>query len=438
MLCDFGYRTLSLKVKFTICVLANVPKLDKDILHCGTWTLGNGQQWTCTPGMVRAACANGNRMLRTAEAFAPPWVWEHHLDAQPVPMDVLLSTIESPREWRSGLAREMFGRVTGFGIKHSGGDPVLWATSEIPDTADARQLAKLKFVSSRVNVDYRDPSGRFHPGASIGHVAATAKPIQYQQQPVFLSAVPVLPRPGFARSFVFLSTNGGSTVADEKKPAEGDAAGGSAVNRCKAAMAMKGVTIPDSVTTPDDLALALEIWASVSEPDAGADDVIPDDDGMGGGTDAAVTPAMLSSLPVALANRLRATAKADKARMVGRVDAIRARWTKRGGCNAKKCDEMRAAASKLDESVFLSGMPATQPVVAWVETMESSFGVKSPSAGPRPPHKTIAVPIPDPSPEPAPGATDEQIEVARKRAVDRVKGIVPTLVPSALGDAGTK
>lgn len=332
--------------------------IPKDVLYPGTYHLPDGRVWTCTAADVRRCVVNGNRMLKAGNVAAPV-IWEHDLESNPVPFDVLLSQLGvHAREWRADFAKHTFGYAGRYWLEERNGGPVAMALLAIPDDADAAQLKRTRFVSPRVNRDYTDFHGRLFPGMSIGHVAATPFPVQDAQRPVMLGGLP--PGPGRSRSSVFLSLDflEGLTMADDNKGGKGDDKGGDggAMKRILSALAMLDVNVPDGVELNDlpSLALVLETVAANrgTANNTPTDlDTLPDDDG---GAESAVTPAMLSGLSGVARTAVLETVKQGRADLTARLQRVERRAVETGLVTVPEVKAMHASFGKMTDAVLLS------------------------------------------------------------------------------------
>lgn len=145
----------------------------KDVLHPGRYRLPDGRIMEYTREHVRQAVDNGNGMIRAG--LRCPGCWQHDPDAEP--------TYLSQSVPLSELAKGYWGEAKKFEVRNG----VAYALIDAPDAADAKQLAKVRTVSPRVDFDFQDETGKVWPGASIGHIAATPKPVQRNQDPVMFS-----------------------------------------------------------------------------------------------------------------------------------------------------------------------------------------------------------------------------------------------------------
>lgn len=402
----------------------------KDILYPGTYHLPDGRDWTCTPGDVRNACVAGNRMSASGNLSAP-LIWGHDWAVNPVPLTELLSTLDS-RDYQASVARNCIGFAKKYTVEVHKGEPVLLATIEIPRDSDAKQFERTRYVSPRVNRDFTDTYGRFWPGTSIGHIASTPLPVQQRQQPVMLSTL--TRTPNSSRFTVFLSldskVNKMADKADDKKETKSDGDSGSGyMPRLLAALATMGHQMPDSVKTPDDLALALETMAANGM--GGGDEPDGDEYGMGeedeppqpGETQSAVTPAMLSAMPMPARKALETSAASGKQDLLSRLSRVEKVGIPRGVVTKSDVDTARATITKADTSKMLSVLgdgSKKSRAVFQLETWEKALGIK--------PGKKQSAPVDlsnlqavDPPKVPGNGQPSaEDIQKAAERARDRV------------------
>lgn len=396
--------------------------VEKDILYPGSYTLPGGEVWTCSHGDVRNAFAQGNRMLASGN-IAPPVIWGHDYASVPMPMPVLLSMIENPRKFAGDTAKNTFGYTKSFSLESQRGDPVLLASLEIPDPEAAKQFKTTRFVSPRVDHDHTDSNGRYWPGASIGHIAATPLPVQSRQRPVMLSADR---RPGTSRTTVFLSLEY-RKMADENK----DKTGSNAMSRILTALSSMGHTIPDTVTDPDGLALALEVMAANAPATPAVDNDFDDDDMNDTDTpgpndvESSVTPAMLSAMPIPARNALENSAKDSKANLLRRVSRVASVGVTRGVVSAAEINQIKAIIEGADTSKMLSMVgqgSAKSKAIFKLETYERACGIK-PGATSKKPSDGGTVNLDRLQAVPAPtldGNNPDEIAKAAERAKQRV------------------
>lgn len=420
-----------------------VPTIEKDVLYPGVYTLRGGGRFECPAKYIFQAAANGNRMLRAGNTAAPV-IWEHDWEVVPQPIPVLLSALadaDRTRDWAAGFARHTFGFVKGYRVGTEKGEPVLWAAHHVPDANDAAQFEKTKFVSPRVDVDYTDFNGRYWPGCVVGHVAATPNPVQMKQRPVMLSGA-ARPRPGTSRRTVFLSL-GGSDMADDNGSKKGDEGGGNArlKSAVQAYMSANGHSFPEGCNTPDEMALVLETLAA--QGGGGGGDLSAEDDlgadASGAGTDAAVTPAMLSGLPKPIQDAARKGIADQKAELTRMLDHVQRVGVPAGSVTAKRCQQMRAAIGGLSDGALLSmvgGKASSSPLLVELRTLARVHGYKRPAAqlsalgGGDPPTDVDEVAIAEPSK--GAGASMAEIDAARQRVKDRHAGKVPPIPGTGL------
>lgn len=273
-------------------------EVEKDIFRGGDYLDQSGEQHTFTDSMVVESFHNARRMLDHAEPWVPAAIWEHDWNAVPVPLSKMLSIYETDRERRAGTARNCFGHLKAVELRNDPKSrrPVLWATLEIPDRADAERWKKVRWCSPRIDFDAVDPFGRQYPGASIFHIAATTKPIQIDQNPVMLSAWSA------GKRSMFLSRDASMAKEDDDKA--GAESGTADLTRLKDLCTKAGFPIPDSATDMNSVLVAFEAGIMAKGGTTPADDFADDDgDGLPNADDAtpegrttSVSPAMLSAL----------------------------------------------------------------------------------------------------------------------------------------------
>jgi hypothetical protein len=273
----------------------DLKTVHKDLLRPGTYTLPNRVKWTCTPADVRNACVIGNRMLHHADALSPPLIWEHDWNAEAIPLRVLLSAMagDERREFAAGFAKNVFGHASRYYLRDERGQPALWAEARIKADA-APRFEVARYVSPRVDHDYRAGDGTYWPGATVHHIAATPRPVQLSQLPVMLSGLigPGRSRRSAILSRVFL----GATMADEKDDEGGEGGADAGLKKLLTALANFGINLPEGINSIEDLGLAIDtLAANNAGPAATESDPLDDLDNPPAGADAA-GGAMLSDL----------------------------------------------------------------------------------------------------------------------------------------------
>ena len=407
----------------------------KDILYPGTYHLPDGRDWTCTPGDVRNACVMGNRMQSSGNLSAP-LIWGHDWAVDPVPLGELLSTL-NVRDYQASVAKNCIGFAKSYSLEVHKGEPVLLATIEIPREQDAKQFERTRYVSPRVNTDFTDTYGRFWPGTSIGHIASTPLPVQQRQQPVMLSTLTPTRTPNSSRFTVFLSLDSKvKKMADKedkkeekKEGGEGEGAMG-CMPRILSALAMMGHQMPDSVKSPDDLALALETMAangmggSGDEPDGDEYGGDEDETPQPGQTESAVTPAMLSAMPLPARQALETSANNGKQDLLSRLARVEKVGIPRGVVTKADVDNARATITKADTSKMLSVLGSGSKksrAVFQLETWEKALGIKPGKKNNAPVDLSNLQAVDAPK---VPGGnknpTEDEIKKAAERARERV------------------
>jgi hypothetical protein len=274
-----------------------VAKFLKDVIKPGTVRLPDGRKVTFTRQDV-------DRMRqRVAEMAAAglqvPVAWNHQ-DAGPMSAaDILASR-----------AKHVIGHASGAAL--DGG--TLAVTLDVDD-ADARQLARTKYVSPEIIWDYVDGTGRKWDGPSITHIAVTGRPVDPHQQPFIQLSQDASPRR------VRLSME--DLMADDadkggKKGEEEGGGGGDLAAVCDA-LRETGMSIPDEVM--DFAGLVIAIKASTG---TGTE---PDGDGAGGGDMDGITeaesPVLMSMEKDLLAYKRKEQEQRIKALFPSRIDGKR-------------------------------------------------------------------------------------------------------------------
>ena len=257
-----------------------MPKVWKDLLLPGTYRLDDGRTVTYRDADVRNAERQGNAML--AAGLRVPMCWEHDPAADPA----------HGNEW---LAKGYFGEPTKFERRADGR---LYGLLDIPDQADADQLKKVRTVSPKLNFDYVDETGALWPGLTVGHVAATAMPVQRGQHAVSLSRAT-----SRARDCHYLS------YATRTEPTMDP------TQRLMTALATLGVQVGDA-TSMDDLVMKVEAMAQASP----AEPQEPDTDPATGGPPDGV--AQGPSMPPVMMSRLNTLAAVEGKDLARRIDAL--------------------------------------------------------------------------------------------------------------------
>lgn len=274
----------------------------KDVLYPGTVAVPNGRGGVDRVTFSAADVANAGRVgnVKVAGGWAVPGCWGH----QPHVMPVRLSAEQLARDVKS-----TFGHVVGF--RNVGG--TLQAGLAVPDPEDVRRLAKVRFVSPRLDYDWVDATGKRWPGWTVTHVAATPRPVQHRQRPFDIQL-------GHDRAkTVFLSLDAYEVrpVADENDDKGGgsDGAGaaeaGGGVKEILASLRNLGINLPDdSFTDLPTLANALKIAEAVKN--GGADEDGDPDDGPG-------DPPPVEEVPPPVQMGFERVEKADRRQLADRV-----------------------------------------------------------------------------------------------------------------------
>lgn len=273
-----------------------MAKVWKDLWHTGTLHLGDGRIVTYTAADIRNGERQGNAML--AAGLRVPMCWEHDPEADPVN----LSHTQTPHD-TAWLAKGYLGEATQFEAR----DGALWGLLDIPDDADVQQFKKLRTVSPKLNYEFKDETGKVWPGLTVGHVAATAVPVQRRQYPVNLSRN-AHPHSRDAHYLSFAAPAGASTVDP--------------LQRIVTALATLGVQVGDA-TSLEDLATNLDAMASANPADPKVQDGEPPAGVQAGPS---MPPHILShaalSMPPAMMSRFAGQVARDKADLGKRVEAL--------------------------------------------------------------------------------------------------------------------
>lgn len=352
--------------------------VQKDIFRPGEYRLPDGREVKFTAADVRRAYENGLAMLRNQ--FAIPAIYEHDEQATPVQ----LSGSADPN-WPESFARKAVGHVTGFNIREEDGVPVLWASHEM-DEEDAKQWAKARFASPRLDVNASDSKGNRYPGYSVQHVAITPRPIQVEQSPVQLSTTAYTAPIYLSMEYL--------KMADENDDKGGSDAGGGEFKRVRDALSSMGHTLPDSVTDWNGLATALEVLAangSGSDMDD-MDDMGDGDGDEAGNTAAAAPPIMMSAQQQKVHDRL---VNAERRSLATRAETATRKLVSRGLLTADQANKFNAKFSSVSLSFTSDGSVKRNELVAQLETYEQLAGnVKRTGNGAVNLSNTAAVPPP--------------------------------------------
>ena len=262
----------------------------KDLWWPGTLHLGDGRVVTYRDADIRNGERQGNAML--AAGLRVPCCWEHDPDADPVTL-----SHSKPAHDTAWLAKGYFGEPVEFERRDDG---ALWGLLDVPDAKDLAHLAKVRNVSPKLNHDFRDETGRVWPGLTVGHVAATASPVQRRQYPVTLS------RHGHPRSkdAHYLSFATPARPEPTMDP----------LQRIMTALATLGINVGD-VTTVDDLATKVEAMAAADPADP---QVLDGSEPAGPPDGTAPGP----SMPPVMMSRFASYVERDKKDLSKRVDDL--------------------------------------------------------------------------------------------------------------------
>lgn len=261
----------------------------KDLLWPGSYGLADGRKITFRDSDVRNAADLGKRMLRAG--LRVPMCWEHDPAANPV---YLSRTATHATAW---VALGYFGEPTDIERRPDG---ALWALCNVPDAADLSQLQKIRTVSPRMNIDYRDEKGVLWPGMTLGHIAATPSPVQRHQLPITLSRT--VPNGAKSSTSYFLSL----AVPIPTTPT--DATAMDPITQIKTAlMTLAGIDVGECASV-EDLAMKLEAMAAANPGDPKVDD-------------GAVPPGVASapSMPSAMMSRFAVQVTRDKTEIGQRI-----------------------------------------------------------------------------------------------------------------------
>jgi hypothetical protein len=326
--------------------------VQKDIFRPGEYRLPDGREVKFTAADVRQAHKNGLAMLRNR--FAIPAIYEHDEHATPVQ----LSGSADPN-WPESFARKAVGHVTGFSLREEGGVPVLWASHEMSDE-DAKQWAKARFASPRLDVNASDSKGNRYPGYSVQHVAITPRPIQVEQRPVQLSTTAYTAPIYLSMEYL--------KMADENDDKGGSDTGGGEFKRIRDALAKLGHAMPDSVTDWAGLATGLEVLAASGSGDMDDMDDMDDQDGDGTGeTTAAAPPIMMSAQQQKVHDRL---VNAERRSLATRAETATRKLVSRGLLTADQANKFNAKFSSINLSFASDGSVKRNELVAQLETYE--------------------------------------------------------------------
>lgn len=226
-------------------------KVKAESLKVGSWKLPDGRTYEVSRAKV------DHHAARLKEIFAAGYVLPYCIEHDDAGAPILMS------DWE-GRKAEFLGCIEGAAAE---GD-TLQLTLDVPDPKDAKYLKGMRFVSPEIQTNY-DLGGRRFAGETITHVAATALPVQFPQDPIQTVSM----------SRLRLSVAGymppvrlGDKMADE--PKKDDAAAptatddGGRLKKVLKALAGVGLVLPDD-TTADNLIERLETAALTLEGSSG-------------------------------------------------------------------------------------------------------------------------------------------------------------------------
>lgn len=243
----------------------------KEVLCLGRQQDRHGRRFTFTRQDIQDAYRNCRKML--GRGIFIPCCWEHQSTAEP--------RFLSRDEAVAAYAKHTFGGIVDARINDRGN---LECLHDVPDTRDAHQLVKTRFVSPKVYPSYSDSRGGKYRGTTIGHVAATPTPVQYWQRPFELSQADA----------IYLSYTPEGDMAKEDTDDKGG--GNSDLQDLIEALRGAGMTIPDEVADLKHLVIAIKASAGGGggDDDLDLDAPAPDvDPSMGGGD----SPAGMTGAP---------------------------------------------------------------------------------------------------------------------------------------------
>jgi len=281
-----------------------------EVLAPGRYRLADGRSVEYT----RADTANAERQGRAmlAAGLSVPLCWEH--DSRAVP--AYLSDLHQ-NAW---LARGYFGEAEEF---KRGADGKLYVRPKIEDPDDARQFARIGKVSPRLDWDWTDEKGKTWEGLTVGHVAATPKPVQRDQQKGGLAYLSGFHTDAAGRKhrtdYLSQATRiEGPAMADEK--IDDGAGNDSDVAQIVKMLRGIGLMVPEDVTDVKSLRLALQAAAHTKhgDPDGDAADM-GDSDGldMEAGDVSGVEPA--SNMPPAMMSHFAKAANVEAKHLERRI-----------------------------------------------------------------------------------------------------------------------
>lgn len=278
----------------------------KDVLYPGRQRTADGRWFTVTARDTARARANCLKML--GRGLRVPCVLEHQPGAGPVKL--------SRGDRLADYVKHTFGEIRDARRDAAG---VLWLKHEVYDPADARMLVTKRMqVSPLLYPSYSDSRGGEYRGATVGHVAATPTPVQWNQRPFEMSRGRAL----------YLSYTPEADVADEpkddEKPKKADEPAAAATGIGAVIEALRGIgfNIPDEVVDETGLVIAIKAGGG---PDKDPDDGLDLGDEGGGndvtppGTEAAPSPPLLMSATDPVFPGLARSARKDLQHRVERL-----------------------------------------------------------------------------------------------------------------------
>lgn len=152
-----------------------MPTVAKDVLYPGEYHLRDGRKFVCEKSDPGYYAQRMRDML--AAGLHVPLSWEHQDSAKPMTADELATK-------RADRARLTLGHAQEVRVGAAG---ELEVVADVPDDGDLRRLPSAKFVSPKIEWNYRDSTNRVWPGPSITHIAVTSNPVQHKQRPFQLA-----------------------------------------------------------------------------------------------------------------------------------------------------------------------------------------------------------------------------------------------------------
>lgn len=289
--------------------MSGMATFEKDILYPGTvappdldgpvtFTTEHAPEGVTPDGKISVPFLAARMKEMLGDDLQIPLSWEHQPAAKPL-------TKRERDEQQAELAKLTLGHVTAAELRPEG---FAAAKVEIPVDEDAKRLRAIRFVSPAIDWDVTDGNGRFWPGPSITHLAATPRPVQHKQQPfrpVKLSQAATPQRPAIRLSLGSYIQLGENPMADDAKK-DGDDKGkkgddgaivepGVKLSKVVACLGELGLVLGDGVT-PENLLERLYVAAETKK----AADGVTTDTSAGTGTetetDAQPPPGIMMSL----------------------------------------------------------------------------------------------------------------------------------------------